>query len=49
MSKAPVPRPDPDQPGTFLPNGAAAKAGLNKSINDAGWGGGVPHDPHQQG
>jgi putative transposase len=38
MSKAPAPRPDPDQPGTFLPNGAAAKAGLNKSINDAGWG-----------
>ncbi|MFG2793685.1 RNA-guided endonuclease InsQ/TnpB family protein [Streptomyces sp. NPDC048419] len=38
MSKAPAPNPDPDQPGTFLPNGAAAKAGLNKSINDAGWG-----------
>ncbi|MFD8078729.1 RNA-guided endonuclease InsQ/TnpB family protein [Streptomyces sp. NPDC059718] len=38
MSKAPAPKPDPDQPGTFLPNGAAAKAGLNKSINDAGWG-----------
>jgi len=38
MSKAPAPKPDPDQAGTFLPNGAAAKAGLNKSINDAGWG-----------
>jgi putative transposase len=38
MSKAPAPKPDPDQPGIFLPNGAAAKAGLNKSINDAGWG-----------
>jgi putative transposase len=38
MSKAPAPKPDPDQPGTFLPNGAAAKAGLNHSINDAGWG-----------
>nr|WSW43023.1 transposase [Streptomyces sp. NBC_01001] len=38
MSKAPVPKPDPDQPGSFLPNGAAAKAGLNRSINDAGWG-----------
>jgi putative transposase len=38
MSKAPASRPDPDRPGTFLPNGAAAKAGLNKSINDAGWG-----------
>ncbi|MER6562972.1 transposase [Streptomyces sp. NPDC001027] len=38
MSKAPAPKPDPDQPGAFLPNGAAAKAGLNTSINDAGWG-----------
>ncbi|MFI5474093.1 RNA-guided endonuclease InsQ/TnpB family protein [Streptomyces cacaoi] len=38
MIKAPAPKPDSDQTGTFLPNGAAAKAGLNKSINDAGWG-----------
>ncbi|MFF7191514.1 RNA-guided endonuclease InsQ/TnpB family protein [Streptomyces sp. NPDC008222] len=38
MSKAPAPTPAPGQPGTFLPNGAVAKAGLNKSINDAGWG-----------
>ncbi|MCX4537947.1 transposase [Streptomyces sp. NBC_01669] len=38
MSKAPEPKPDPDQPGSFLPNGAAAKAGLNRSIADAGWG-----------
>ncbi|MBT2395870.1 RNA-guided endonuclease TnpB family protein [Streptomyces sp. ISL-100] len=38
MIKAPAPKPDPDQPGTFLPNGAAAKAGLNRSIADAGWG-----------
>ncbi|MEV7867244.1 transposase [Streptomyces sp. NPDC088124] len=38
MSKAPAPKPDPDQPGSFLPNGAAAKAGLNRSISDAGWG-----------
>ncbi|QYX80416.1 RNA-guided endonuclease InsQ/TnpB family protein [Streptomyces akebiae] len=38
MSKVPASRPDPDRPGTFLPNGAAAKAGLNKSISDAGWG-----------
>jgi putative transposase len=38
MSKAPAPKPDPDQAGVFLPNGAAAKAGLNKSIADAGWG-----------
>lgn len=38
MSRAPAPKPDPDQAGVFLPNGAAAKAGLNRSINDAGWG-----------
>jgi putative transposase len=36
MSKAPAPK--PDRAGLFLPNGAAAKAGLNRSINDAGWG-----------
>jgi putative transposase len=29
---------DPDQPGRFLPNGAAAKTGLNLSISDAAWG-----------
>ncbi|MFD4994972.1 RNA-guided endonuclease InsQ/TnpB family protein [Streptomyces buecherae] len=38
MSKAPAPKPDPEQLGSFLPNGAAAKAGLNRSIADAGWG-----------
>ncbi|MCY0933490.1 RNA-guided endonuclease InsQ/TnpB family protein [Streptomyces sp. H34-S4] len=38
MSKSPVPKPDPDKPGSFLPNGAAAKTGLNRSISDAGWG-----------
>ncbi|WP_326783844.1 RNA-guided endonuclease InsQ/TnpB family protein [Streptomyces sp. NBC_00151] len=38
MSRAPAPKPDPARAGAFLPNGAAAKAGLNKSINDAGWG-----------
>jgi len=27
-----------DENGTYLPNGAAAKGGLNKSILDAGWG-----------
>ena len=32
------PRHDPDTPGSFLPNGAAAKTGLNRSISDAGWG-----------
>lgn len=38
MTKAPAPKPDPEQEGVFLPNGAAVKAGLNKSILDAGWG-----------
>jgi len=28
---------DPERPGAFLPNGAAAKAGLNRSIYAAGW------------
>jgi putative transposase len=32
------PRPRPDDTGGHQPNGAAAKAGLNKSILDAGWG-----------
>src|SRR5271165_5151615 len=32
------PVPDPDNPGMFLPNGATAKTGLNRSISDAGWG-----------
>lgn len=38
MSKAPAPKPDPEIPGSFLPNGAASKVGLSRSINDAGWG-----------
>jgi putative transposase len=38
MVRAPKPKPDPERPGVFLPNGAAAKAGLNRSIHDAGWG-----------
>jgi putative transposase len=29
---------DPENPGQFLPNGARAKSGLNRSISDAGWG-----------
>jgi putative transposase len=36
MTRRPAPRPAGD--GTWEPNGAAAKAGLNKSIQDAGWG-----------
>ncbi len=35
MSRRPKPKQDSD--GKFLPNGAAAKGGLNKSIVDAGW------------
>ncbi len=31
------PRPLPGEDGTFLPNGASAKSGLNRSIYDAGW------------
>lgn len=31
------PQPRPDGSGGYLPNGARAKAGLNKSMNDAGW------------
>lgn len=38
MSKTAQPKPDLDKPGAFLPNGAAAKTGLNRSIADAGWG-----------
>jgi putative transposase len=32
------PKPRPDGNGGHEPNGTAAKSGLNKSINDAGWG-----------
>ena len=35
MSKRPKPR--QDEQGDYVPNGAAAKGGLNKSIVDAGW------------
>ena len=38
MVRAPRAKPDLDAPGEFLPNGAKAKAGLNGSIHDAGWG-----------
>jgi len=31
------PKPKQNEDGKYLPNGAAAKGGLNKSINDAGW------------
>jgi putative transposase len=38
LTRAPNNRPDPGRRGMFLPNGAAAKAALNRSILDAGWG-----------
>ncbi len=38
MLRQATPVPDPENPGQFLPNGAAAKAGLNLSISDAAWG-----------
>ena len=37
ISKAPAPKPDAENEGQYLPNGASAKAGLNKSILDAAW------------
>ncbi len=36
LIKRPQPKQD-EATGHYLPNGAAAKAGLNKSISDAGW------------
>jgi putative transposase len=38
MVRRPAPKPDPDQPGGFGPNGAAAKAGLNRGIHASAWG-----------
>ncbi|WP_329582292.1 RNA-guided endonuclease InsQ/TnpB family protein [Streptomyces sp. NBC_01361] len=38
MVRRAAPKPDPDKSGAFLPNGAGAKTGLNRSIADAGWG-----------
>lgn len=37
MTKRPAPKPDPEKPGSYLPNAAAGKAGLNRAILDAGW------------
>jgi putative transposase len=39
MLRRAKPVPDPDNPGQFLANGAAAKSGLSRSISDASWGG----------
>ena len=38
MVRRPKPKPDPDSPGNYLPNGAAAKAALNKAILASCWG-----------
>lgn len=38
MMRRPKPKPDPDNRGAFLPNGAAAKTGLNRGLADAGLG-----------
>lgn len=39
MMRRVTPIADEDNAGQFLPNGARAKSGLNRSIGDAGWGG----------
>jgi len=38
MVRRPAPKPDPEQRGVFLPNGARAKAALNKAILASVWG-----------
>ena len=38
MVRAPKPKPDPDYDGHYLPNGKAAKAGLNRGIYANCWG-----------
>ena len=38
MMRRAKPKPDPDHPGAFLPNGATAKTGLNRALADAGLG-----------
>ncbi|MFI6801254.1 RNA-guided endonuclease InsQ/TnpB family protein [Streptosporangium canum] len=37
MTAGVEPRPEPERPGAFLPNGAVSKSGLNRSILDKGW------------
>ena len=37
LTKRCEPKPDPDNPNHWLPNGQSAKTGLNRSIMDAGW------------
>lgn len=38
MRRKPKPKPDPDRSGQYLPNGAAAKAGLNRGLARSGFG-----------
>jgi len=38
MVRKPAPKPDPENTGVFLPNGAKAKAALNKAIHASCWG-----------
>jgi len=38
MTRRPKPKPDPQRPGTYLPNRRRAKGGLNRGILANGWG-----------
>ncbi|OYD68013.1 RNA-guided endonuclease InsQ/TnpB family protein [Rhodococcus sp. OK302] len=38
MTRRAKPKPDPDNPGVFLPNGGRAKSGLNRAILASCWG-----------
>lgn len=38
MMAAPKPKPDPDKPGAYMPNGASRKRGLNRSLASASLG-----------
>ena len=38
LTRHPKPKPNPEQPGTYLPNRRRAKAGLNRGILANGWG-----------
>ena len=38
MTRRPAPKPDPERPGTYQPNGARPKSGLNRAILAQGWG-----------
>jgi transposase len=38
MTRPPKPRPDPEKPGAYLPNGARRKASLSRAILAQGWG-----------